>query len=208
MGRLVLSGPIASSGAAVYLLATAMVATVPVSLATAGFARLLGAFQLALEPRGDAVRRVTGGYAAHSVSPAAVAQVAVADRAIAVPHSLPDGRAIPGVAVGRFGTLIGLSTPEDDAAPGTGPWEMDVEGEWTPFREHRPGRGRSAGMHLIPPTPDEGAFGVKVYAAVVTAGWEIDSRASCAVLRPDEILPYLTGGPSDRTAASYGSGQA
>jgi hypothetical protein len=190
VGRLVLSGPIASSGSAMWLLAAAMVATVPVSLATAGLARLLAAFQLALEPRTDLLRRATGGHVP------------------AVPHSFPDGWAIPEVAVGRFGALASLSTPESDEMPGGGPWEVDVEGEWTPVRESQSGQGRPAGMRLVRPGVDEAVFGVKVYAAVVTAAWEIDSRSSCAVLRADEILPYLTGGTSDQAAANFGSSRA
>jgi hypothetical protein len=60
MATLLPSDRIAFGGSAVDLLAAALMATVPLSLATAGLARLFGAFRLAFEPRTDALHRVAG----------------------------------------------------------------------------------------------------------------------------------------------------
>ena len=35
----------------------------------------------------------------------------------------------------------------------------------------------------------------KVYAAVVTTAGDADEKPGCAILRPDQILPFLAGLP-------------
>ncbi len=182
VSRLVLSGRIASSGGAIFVLAVAMVATIPLSLATAGIARLLDAFRIALEPRSSVLRRVAGGLGY--------------DAAFA-PLALPDGYVVPPVAVGRFGAVVCRPAAGGGSVGRFGDrWEVDVDGEWMPL-EH-PGRKTRTGSAQDGPCldPDDRDLVVDVYAAVVTAPHEVNRAPWASVLRPDQILPYLAGLPS------------
>lgn len=180
--RLVLSGRISSSGSAVFALAVAMIATIPLSLATAGIARLLDAFRIALEPRSSVLRRVAGGLGYDTPF---------------APLAIPNGCVVPQVAVGRFGAVVCRRAPGVGSVGRFGDrWEVDVEGEWMPLelpsRKTRLGSAAD-GTHL---GSDDRNFVVNVYAAVVTAPHEVDRAPWASVLRPDQILPYLAGLPS------------
>lgn len=179
---LVLSGRIASSGSAVFALAVAMIATIPLSLATAGMARLVDAFRIALEPRSSVLRRVAGGLGYDAPF---------------APLAIPDGCVVPQVAVGRFGAVVCRQ------APGGGPvgrfgnrWEVDVEGEWVPLEIPSRLTGLASAANGTRPDWDDRDFVVNVYAAVVTAPHQVDRTPWASVLRPDQILPYLADLPS------------
>jgi hypothetical protein len=182
VGGLVLSGRIASSGSTVFVLAVATIATIPLSLATAGIARLLDAFRIALEPRSSVLRRVAGGLGY--------------DASFA-PLAIPNGYVVPQVAVGRFGAVVFRQAPGGGSVGCFGDrWEVDVEGEWMPLEipSRRTRLGPAAdGTRL---GSDDRDFVVNVYAAVVTAPHQVDRAPWASVLRPDEILPYLAGLPS------------
>jgi hypothetical protein len=184
--RLLLSGRVSPSAGAVGLLELVAVVTVPISLATAGVARLVAAFRLAIRSRADILCRV--------------ADLRPLTPAVAGAFRPTGGRTVPEVAVGRFGAVVGHGRG-GTAAHSDSPWEMDVEGEW--LQLNAPLRG----LNLLSGAPRDGSvkserrFGVKVYAAVVTASWEIDRGSGCAVLRPDEILPFLAAGPAGRAGS-------
>jgi hypothetical protein len=158
----------------------ATIATIPLSLATAGIARLLDAFRIALEPRSSVLRRVAAGGLGYDTPFA--------------PLALTNGCVAPQVAVGRFGAVVCRRAPGVGSVGRFGDrWEVDVEGEWMPLelpsRKTRLGSAAD-GTHL---GSDDRNFVVNVYAAVVTAPHEGDRAPWASVLRPDQILPYLAG---------------
>ena len=182
VSRLVLSGRIASSGSAVSLLAAALIATIPVSLATAGMVRLLDAFRIALQPQPDVVRRVAGRPGpARAFAPPAYPERPVARRA----------------AVELLGDVAFRHTPGDRSVRRRGDrWEVDVQGDWTPLElpARKPRLVSIADAARVRSLDRD--FVVKVYAAVVPGSETPDRVPACFILRPDQILPYLAGLPS------------
>jgi hypothetical protein len=158
----------------------AMTATLPISLAVAGCARISEAAALAVEA-GQTVE----------------AQPVVAEAATqAPPRSVrADGHAVPEVAIGRFGAAVFGQIPGDAAVRRFGDhFEFQVDGQWIPFDTPGWRAGDPAALQLAP-EPAESEFVAKVYAAVVTTSGDEVARPGCAILRPDQILPFLAGLP-------------
>ncbi|MGD0019195.1 MAG: hypothetical protein ABSD62_08060 [Candidatus Limnocylindrales bacterium] len=108
------------------------------------------------------------------------------------------GQRGPQVAVGRFGAVVFRQAPGADGWVGRfgEHWEVDVEGQWMrlelPIRRARLGWGADG----VGRRWDDRELVANVYAAVVTAPHEVDRAPWAAVLKPDQILPYLAGLPS------------
>jgi hypothetical protein len=158
----------------------AMIATLPISLAVAGCARLSEAVSLAVE-------------AGHTVE---IQPVAAEAESQALPRSVgADGHAGPEVAIGRFGAAVFRQIPGDAAVRRFGDhFEFQVDGQWIPFDMPGWRAGDPAALQLAP-EPAESEFVAKVYAAVVTTSGDEAARPGCAILRPDQILPFLAGLP-------------
>jgi hypothetical protein len=185
VGRLLLSGRVSPSTGVVGLLELAMVGIVPLSLATAGVARLTAAFR--------AVSQSRPHFLSGLVHPQPLTL------SLAGGLDLSGSQTAPGLSVGRFGVVVPSARDNSPVRHGS-PWEMDVDGEWlrlnAPLRE----LNLRSGTHSAGSASGKGHFGVKVYTAVVTSSWEIEKGAGCAVLRPDEILPFLATGPAESPA--------
>jgi len=170
------------SGIAVAALLVVLAALVPSSLAVAGTARLRQAVNLAREAKpAMPLRPVMAGATAE-----------------ALPRrlSLPDGRTVPEVAIGRFGAAVFRQIPGDAAVRRFGDhFEFQVDGQWIPFDEPSRRAGRDTAALQVVAGPAESEFVAKVYAAVVTTAGDENERPGCAILRPDQILPFLAGLP-------------
>jgi hypothetical protein len=158
----------------------AMTVTLPISLATVGCARLSEAVSLAVEAR-------------HTVE---IQPVLAEAEAEAPPRSArADGYAVPEVAIGRFGAAVFRQIPGDAAVRRFGDhFEFQVDGQWIPFDTPGWRTGDPAALQIAP-EPAESEFVAKVYAAVVTTSGDEVDRPGCAILRPDQILPFLAGLP-------------
>jgi hypothetical protein len=168
-----------SSGLAVAALFLVLAIAVPVALAVAGGARVHQAVRLAHEPKPALPLR----------------QLPNSDGETSNERSRPaGGRAAPEVAIGRFGAAVFRQIPGDAAVRRFGDhFEFQVDGQWIPFDE--PARHRDATGLQVVPEPAESAFVAQVYAAVVTTPGDENERPGCAILRPDQILPFLAGLP-------------
>jgi hypothetical protein len=150
---------------------------IPVSLAVAGVARIREAVTLALEVEpSTALRPLTARAAEQTAGP-----------------KMADGHAIPEVAIGRFGAAVFRQIPGDAAVRRFGDrFEFQVDGQWIPFDE--PSRRDGSPLQVVS-APAESEFVAKVYAAVVTTAGDATEKPGCAILRPDQILPFLAGLP-------------
>jgi hypothetical protein len=167
-----------ASGLGVAALLVILSAVVPSSLAVAGTARLHEAIELALEPKLMLpLRPVLANVAGEQAS-----------------RRKANGRATPEVAIGRFGAAVFREIPGDAAVRRFGDhFEFQVDGQWIPFDE--PSRGAGGTTLQIVPGAAESDFVAKVYAAVVTTPGDENEKPGCAILRPDQILPFLAGLP-------------
>jgi hypothetical protein len=158
----------------------AMIATLHISLAVAGCARISEAASLAAEAR----QTVEVAPVVTEAEPRAPSRSAGAD-----------GHAAPEVAIGRFGAAVFRQIPGDAAVRRFGDhFEFQVDGQWIPFDTPGWRAGDPAALQLAP-EPAESEFVAKVYAAVVTTSGDEVARPGCAILRPDQILPFLAGLP-------------
>ena len=170
------------SGIAVAALLVVLAVLVPFSLAVAGTARIREALYLALEAKPALPLRPVMAGAAVGASTGRL--------------SLPDGRAMPEVAIGRFGAAVFRHIPGDAAVRRFGDhFEFQVDGQWIPFDEPSRRAGRDAAALQSVSGLAGSEFVAKVYAAVVTTAGDENERPGCAILRPDQILPFLAGLP-------------
>jgi hypothetical protein len=168
-----------SSGLIAAAVLVCLLATVPSSLLVAGSARLCEAAELALEPKPVLPLRPV---------------VVGASSGFAQRQRQAGGRGAPEVAIGRFGAAVFRQIPGDAAVRRVGDhFEFQVDGQWIPFDE--PNRGGGDTALQVVRQPAESEFVAKVYTAVVTTPGDENEKPGCAILRPDQILPYLAGLP-------------
>ena len=111
--------------------------------------------------------------------------------------ALPDGRAVPQVAVGRFGAAVVRQAPGYSAIRSFGDkGEVDVYGEWMPLELPMRKVRLDSGADGARLSSGDREFVVNVYAAVVTAPHEVDRAPWASILAPEQILPYLAALPS------------
>ncbi len=150
---------------------------VPASFAVAGMVRLRDAFRLFAEP--EPVRPLVARTLPLPVRP-----------------KLGDGRPAPEIAVGRFGAAFFRQLPSDVSVRRYGDrFEFHIDGEWVPFDEPVRQDGHELRALRVVPGDEDGEFVAKVYAAIVTTAGSADEKPGCAILRPDQILPFLAGMP-------------
>lgn len=120
---------------------------------------------------------------------------------IATRVRLPDGRVVPELVVGPFGVAVVEELPSPSVSRNRGGrWEMRiVNGSWVPIENPLDRASRDADRVRGWLAHEDHDHVVKVYAAVVDPTGSMPRTATCAVVTPDELGPWLAGLPVQRS---------
>jgi hypothetical protein len=165
--------------------AVALVA--PAGLLLVGFTKLVRIFTTV---RGRVPRRSIVMRALRGASGVVVAPVI----------ALPDGRTVSHLVVGSFGAAVFRELPPPASTRiRDGRWELRTKGGWIPLENPLDRAARDAERVRRWLGHDDADFVVKVYAAVVGPGTTVPRTPDCAVLTPDQIVPWLDALPPQRS---------
>ena len=113
---------------------------------------------------------------------------------------LPDGRVIPDLVLGPFGAAVIEQAPPAAATRRHGEaWEVRTDRGWMPMESPLDRATRDAERVRSWFTNDDRDFLVKVYAAVIVPDGSLQRTASCAVITPAQIQPWILGLPAQRS---------
>ncbi len=165
--------------------------TAPAAFGMVGLARV-----------GRAVKKLMAGRV--QATPAMRARASLSDdHAVAAHVRLPDGsRVIPEIVIGPFGAAIIEELPAPDAVVSRGPrsWDIRNTDGHVHMIDHPLDRAaRDAERVRIWFGGDDAGHVVKVYAAVVGTDPRVERTASCASITPDQVGPWLTSLPAQRS---------
>jgi hypothetical protein len=122
------------------------------------------------------------------------------DVVVASGLTMPDGRGVSDLVLGPFGAAVLRELPP---APVTrirdGRWELKGARGWIALENPMDRAARDAERVRRWLGHDDADFVVKVYAAVVGTGWSIPRTSDCAVLTPEEVAPWITALPPQRS---------
>lgn len=122
------------------------------------------------------------------------------DVTVASGLTLPDGRGVSHVVLGRFGMAVVRELPPAAVTRiRDGRWELRTARGWTPLNDPLDRATRDAERVRRWMENDDSDFIVKVYAAVVGPDPQIARTASCAVLTPDQLAAWVTALPPQRS---------
>ena len=157
---------------------------------------------LGLARVGKAVGKITAGRA--QGTPAARACAALPDdHSVAARVRLPDGsRVIPEIVIGPFGAAIIEELPPSESVAYRGPrnWDIRLADGQVHRIDHPLARAaRDAERVRNWFGGDDAGHVVKVYAAVVGTDPQVERTASCASITPDQVGPWLTSLPVQRS---------
>lgn len=114
--------------------------------------------------------------------------------------TLPDGRGVSEVVVGPFGAaVIRQLPPREVTRIQDGHWQLRTRRGWIVLENPLERAGRDAERVRRWFTGDDADFVVKVYAAVVGPEPDIARSANCAVLTPDQLVPWISALAPQRT---------
>jgi len=157
---------------------------------------------LGLARVGKAVGKITAGRARGTPATRACAALSD-DHAVAARVRLPDGsRVIPEIVIGPFGAAIIEELPPSESVAYRGPrnWDIRLADGQVHRIDHPLARAaRDAERVRIWFGGDDAGHVVKVYAAVVGTDPEVERTASCASITPDQVGPWLTSLPVQRS---------
>jgi hypothetical protein len=145
-----------------------------------------------------------GGVILRKPVPGPVARAAkllTDDYLVAPSLEMPDGRRLRNVVVGPFGlAVIGEAPPKAITRRHGSSWEVRrADGRWIPLEDPVDRTARDAERLRRWIGTEERDFIVKVYAAFVTDDPTITRTPLCAVIGPNEVAPWLTALPAQRS---------
>lgn len=113
---------------------------------------------------------------------------------------LPGGRRLHELVLGPFGIAVLGAVPPPSFSRHVGSrWEIrDERGQWVPIEDPIQRASRDAERVRGWLAAEDRDFLVKVFAAVVTEDERVERSATCAVLRPAELSPWLAALPAQR----------
>jgi hypothetical protein len=165
--------------------AVALVA--PAAFLLVGFTKLV---RILATVRGRVPRRSAAVRALGDVSDVVVAPVV----------ALPDGRTVSDLVVGSFGAAVIRELPPASATRvREGRWELRTRKGWLPLENPLERAARDAERVRRWLGHDDADFVVKVYAAVVGPAGAVHRTPDCAVLTPDQVVPWISALPPQRT---------
>jgi hypothetical protein len=191
VGSLIPEGRPSDAQVIVDVLVWTAVLIVPASLLLIGVTRLVEALEAAaaLRPRplSPAVRDALG--------PDAVA---------ATDLRLPGGRRVHELVLGTFGIVVVGEVPPVSISRNVGSrWEVrDERGRWVPVEGPMDRTSRDAERVRSWLAGNDRDFLVKVYGVVVTNDARVQRTASCAVVRPSDLAPWMATLPPQRGLSS------
>ena len=116
----------------------------------------------------------------------------VSDVVVAPVIALPDGRTVSDLVVGPFGAaVIRELPPTASTRVREGRWEFRTRRGWIPLENPLDRAARDAERVRRWLGHDDADFVVKVYAAVVGPEPTIRRTSECAVLTPDQVVPWI-----------------
>jgi hypothetical protein len=167
--------------------AWALALTAPAAFILMGLARLAGTTERMAKMR----RRPRTASASRKLGQGYVAAANV---------RLPDGRAIPEIVIGPHGVAIVQPGPPSAATRHRGErWEVRLDGKWVPLENplDRATRDLEAVRRWLGANDQD--FLVRVHTALVTNDTTVERSSSCAVVRPDQVAPWLLALPPQRS---------
>ena len=114
------------------------------------------------------------------------------DVVVAPVIALPDGRTVSDLVVGPFGAAVIRELPPANATRiREGRWEFRTRRGWIQLENPLERAARDAERVRRWLGHDDADFVVKVYAAVVGPATTIRRTSDCAVLTPDQVVPWI-----------------
>lgn len=114
--------------------------------------------------------------------------------------TMPDGRGISEVVVGPFGAaVIRQLPPREFTRIQDGQWRLHTRRGWIALENPLERASRDAERVRRWFSDDDADFVVKVYAAVVGPDADVARSANCAVLTPEQLVPWITALAPQRT---------
>jgi hypothetical protein len=114
--------------------------------------------------------------------------------------TLPDGRGVAELLVGPFGAaVIRELPPRDLTRVHDGHWQARTRRGWIPLDSPLDRTVRDAERVRRWLGQDDTDFVVKTYAAVIGTDPSITRTATCAVLTPDQLGPWIAALPAQRS---------
>jgi hypothetical protein len=125
---------------------------------------------------------------------------AAGDVIVAQAVTLPDGRRVGELVIGRFGAAVVAEMPPRGAMRvKNGNWEVRVtDGRWLPIENALDRVARDAERVRRWLSSADADHLVKVYAAIVSTDPSIQRTVTCAVVQPDQIADWLAALPPQR----------
>ncbi len=123
-----------------------------------------------------------------------------AEMTVAADLLLPDGRGVSDLVLGPFGVAVVRELPPAAVTRiRDGRWELRTARGWISLEDPLERAARDAERVRRWIAHDDADFVVKTYAAVVSPQPTVPRTASCAVLTPDLLAPWLIGLPPQRS---------
>jgi hypothetical protein len=114
--------------------------------------------------------------------------------------TLPDGRGVSNIVMGRFGIAIVRELPPTGITRvREGTWELRTARDWISIENPLDRATRDAERVRRWMADDDTDFIVKVYAAVVGPDPQMARTPNCAVLTPDLLAVWVNGLPPQRS---------
>jgi hypothetical protein len=122
------------------------------------------------------------------------------DILVATGIALPDGRTLSDLVIGPFGAaVIRELPPAKYTRIREGRWEVRTGRGWVSLENPLERASRDAERVRRWLGHDDADFVVKVYAAVVAPNETVKRTSDCAVLTPDEVVPWINALPPQRS---------
>lgn len=122
------------------------------------------------------------------------------DVVVATGIILPDGRGISDVVVGPFGAaVLRQLPPRQYTRIVNGRWQARTRRGWIQLEDPLDRAARDAERVRRWLGHDDADFVVKVYAAVVGPDPAVGRTPACAVLTPDQLVPWIVALPPQRS---------
>jgi hypothetical protein len=120
--------------------------------------------------------------------------------AVATGLVLPDGRGVSDLVVGPFGAAVIRTLPPNEVTRvQDGQWQLRTRRGWMPLHNPLDRAVRDAERVRRWLEADDADFIVKVYAAVVGPDPQVARTPACAVLTPDQLVPWIAALPPQRS---------
>jgi hypothetical protein len=122
------------------------------------------------------------------------------DVIVATGIALTDGRGVSDLVIGPFGAAVIRELPPAAVTRiREGRWELRTRRGWISLENPLERAGRDAERVRRWLAHDDADFIVKVYAAVIGPEPAITRTTECAVLAPDQVVPWINGLPPQRS---------